>query len=129
MFRTPDNMTKILTDRQLTSYANRTRWARFFESVKRLELLTRVKWLLGNEAHGWGRWKIPTDGYFEHFGLGPIPFREIEWVEIRSGKSVYRGRLVDSEELNFSAEITSALEKSKLDYSSEEGLFRIWGYR
>jgi hypothetical protein len=57
-------------------------WDETIDSAVRLfQLNARLKWKGDSEPSGWG-WVIsPVRGYLEAGGIGPIPVREVEWVE------------------------------------------------
>ncbi|MEL6382745.1 MAG: DUF6678 family protein, partial [Cyanobacteria bacterium J06626_18] len=77
-----EKLLKAIAARQLVGCYNNTRWRQLTDNVKGLPLRSRIKWVFEPEPTTWGTWSIPTNGYLEHDGLGPVPFREIEWLEI-----------------------------------------------
>ncbi len=100
--------------RNLTSHMNQTKWSRILPCLNSLEAEIKLKWLLDNQPTNWSsKYLIPADGYFEEIILGPIPFREIEWLDLKPKES---------------EKMTNLLKELNIPYSIEADVFRIWGY-
>ncbi len=58
-------------------------WKKIVDTVQRYDVAVRVKWTGDPDDPEWAPWVIiPTDGYIETGGMGPVPFRDVEWLEI-----------------------------------------------
>jgi hypothetical protein len=100
--------------RNLSSHMNQTKWKIILPRLKTLGVVINLKWLFDDNETGWSKnYLIPTDGYFEETHLGPILFREIEWLELKSSN-----RDVLSHEL----------VSNNIPHSCENDVFKIWGY-
>ena len=103
-----------IENRNLSSHMNQTKWNVILPQLKPLEAEVNLKWLFSESETGWSKsYLIPTEGYLEVTRLGPISFREIEWVELKSN---------DNEKLS------NALKSNNIPHSYENGVFKIWGY-
>ena len=122
-------LTKEIEKRKLASYANSTRWSNFLYEIVDLHLQSRIKHIFSENPTNWNRWILPVKNYIEHLELGPIPFSEIEWLEIDTKKENHRGVLIPSEIVDFKEEVNNALRNSKLNGESEGKYLKIWGYR
>lgn len=82
-----------------------------------------MKWSGDEDPSPWEGWVIiPVNGYLETGRAGPVPFREVEWVEIDSRQKNGGGRLVVADQTD---ELIRALEKASIDYQITDGVFRI----
>ena len=98
----------------MASHMNNTRWRVILPLLKDVARRIDVKWILDDESNGWtNRYLIPTDGYFEPLPLGPIAFREIEWI------------LIDPIEFQ---SVKEKLIYLKLPITVEGQYLKIWGY-
>jgi hypothetical protein len=101
----------------------RNPWLTLVEAIKDLSPGVRMKWSGDDSPPAWERWLIvPTDGYLETGRVGPVPFREVEWVELDSRQKSECGRLVVADQ---TAELLVALKKASLDYQMTNGVVRI----
>lgn len=118
-----------LERRGLASYANSTRRRRLFSQLADMKTRARLKPLLDCAPSGWSDWVLPVDGYFGHLEYGPVPFREIEWVEFDSGVHGARasGSPVAASQVNRG--LGDAAVNAGLLVTSECGYVRVWGYR
>jgi hypothetical protein len=55
---------------------------------------TRAKFKQDDTPSKWGWFLVPTAGYVESSAYGPVPSREVEWVEIDPIEQQHVGRLV-----------------------------------
>jgi len=122
--------------RRLGSYANRSRWNIFFNSLHDFQrqaehsLRVRVKVVSRDNISDWkGGWLTHGSGYFEHIGVGPMLFSYIEWLDIESIYEKHRGKLVSPEVINVQEEIQKIVLQSKLTSISEKNYTRVWGYK
>ena len=120
---------KVRESRGLASYANKTRWTEALSELESFDLLARLKWLFDDELSKWSRWIIPVPGYLEVLSFGPIPFREIEWLEINPRVEKWRGALVEPEIVDHRSKVVYVLANSRLIYSEHDGVIRVWGYK
>ena len=82
-----------------------------------------MKWSGDDDPPPWEPWIIvSSNGYLETGSVGPVPFREVEWVEIDPRRKNERGRLADLEE---PAELTEALTKAQIPFERKGDVFRI----
>ena len=57
------------------------------------------------------------------------PFVGIEWIKIRPRYIAYRGKLIDGEMIDETAEFIEVLEKYQIPYEEENGAYVIYGYK
>lgn len=82
-----------------------------------------MKWSGDNEASSWNPWLImPVDGMLETGQIGPVLFREVEWVEIDSHQMNEGGRLVPTDQ---SDKLVRALRAASIDYVKTDAVFCI----
>jgi hypothetical protein len=106
--------------------SNISTWHKLVETIKPIRPAIRVKWSRDKEPTGWNPWIIiPSDSYLETGGLGPIPFREVEWIEIDPTHKAVRGQLISSESSDFRASIVAALTNAGIRYSVMGENFRV----
>ena len=114
MKNSTDKVNAEIAKRNLTSHMNQTKWSKVLPCIKLLDTQIKLKWLLENEPTNWSmNYLLPTNGYFEEIRIGPIPFREIEWLDIKP---------------NDSEKMTKLLKEFNIPFSIENVAFRIWGY-
>ena len=69
-------------------------WYKIVDTIQRYKIALRIKWAGDCDEPEWAPWVIiPTDGYIETGGMGPIPFRDVEWIEIDVSMISEKGRL------------------------------------
>jgi hypothetical protein len=87
---------------------------------------SRIKWSRDSEVTDWTTFFIvPVDGYIE--GLcGPIPVREVDWVDIDPIEIQEVGRLVPQRRVDHTAELVSDLTQHGIRYEQVEHGFRIY---
>ena len=98
-------------------------------AIINLPLRCRVKWIFQTEPAAWGGLSTPVKGYIEPSNLGPIPLREVEWLELDSMEHQRRGVLVADLEIDRSDDIEAALTECRLAFSKESKIYRVFGYR
>jgi hypothetical protein len=100
--------------RNLASHMNQKKWARVLPMLRDFDAVVRVKWLFDEAQQEWsGRYLLPVAGYFEETRLGPIPYREIEWLELKVGDV---------------AGLRTILKEMHIPFSLDGDIIRIWGY-
>lgn len=98
-------------------------WSKLVEAIRDLQPGVRMKWSGDDEPPPWERWLlVPVVGYLETGRIGPVPFREVEWVEIDPRWKNERGRLVVAAQAD---ELVRALENASVNYRMINGVFRI----
>src|ERR1035438_3257615 len=87
-------------------------WRAVVDVLRSTHCRFRVKWSQNPEATQWERWLIvPTEGYIETGSLGPVPVREVDWVEIDATEVQEMGRLVAPRRIDHTAELVQHLER------------------
>jgi hypothetical protein len=77
----------------------------------------RVKWSEADEPTIWENWIIsPTDHYVETGSLGPVPMREVEWIEVDTVELRYIGRLVGHRKVEHLAELIQVFEEKSIEF-------------
>lgn len=100
--------------RNLTSHMNQTKWAKVLPRLDPKLVQIRLKWLFASSPGNWSnQYLLPVDGYFEEPRRGPVPFREIEWLELRT------------EDLGG---LEATLNDMNVPFSKEDDCLKIWGY-
>lgn len=103
-----------ISSRNLASHMNNTKWSSLLSTLKEIALKIDVKWLLQDEPNGWtNRYLIPSSTSFEPLPLGPITFREIEWL------------LIDPINMELAK---SHLAELKIPFTVESNFLKVWGY-
>lgn len=68
---------------------------------------------------------ISSRSYLETGNLGPVPFREVEWVEIDLTHRAVRGRLVGLDSNEWRESVLSALSNANLPFSVVDNNIRL----
>ena len=69
-------------------------WESIVEVIQRHSLAVRIKWNGDSDDPEWASWAIiPTKGYIEISTIGPIAYRDVEWIEIDVSMISEKGRL------------------------------------
>jgi hypothetical protein len=89
---------------EVVFYSDRTGKTVSFDAMKATEVIdtltsqfhldTRAKFKQADTPSKWGWFIVPTAGYVESSAYGPVPSREVEWVEIDPIEQRRIGRLV-----------------------------------
>ena len=90
---------------------DRMNWESIVEAIQRHRLGVRVKWTGDSDEPEWAAWAIiPTNGYIEVSTIGPIAYRDIEWIEVDASMIAENGRLGPR------ADVDEALAQIKIDF-------------
>jgi hypothetical protein len=101
-------------------------WSVVVQILQPFPCLCRVKWL-HDDATDWQRPVFsPAPGYLEIGSLGPVPMREVEWIEIQSTESRHAGRLVPDSLIDHSSALHACFAKNSLHFESIEHGFRVY---
>ncbi len=93
-------------------------WESIVEAIQRHSLAVRIKLTGDSDEPEWASWAIiPTNGYIEISTLGPIAFRDVEWIEIDASLISKNGRLSP----RFDAEHTLVKIKTEGDLFEFDG--------
>ncbi len=70
-------------------------WESIVEAIQRYNLAVRIKWNGDSDDPEWASWAIiPTKGYIEISTIGPVAYRDVEWIEIDVSMTSENGRLI-----------------------------------
>ena len=70
-------------------------WKHVVGTIHKLRPAVRIKWNGDSEMPEWAPWVImPTDGYIETGSMGPVPIKDVEWIEVDASHTSKNGRLV-----------------------------------
>ena len=70
-------------------------WEKVVITIQRFRPAVRIKRTGDSSVPEWAPWAIiPTDGYIETGSMGPVAFREVEWIEIDASKTSENGLLI-----------------------------------
>lgn len=115
---------KFITDNQLASFMNKTKWwelAEAFTSNEEFEPQVRLKYLRDTEA-------MPGFSLLDWEWVRSGKSSCIEWMDIDPIKRVRQGQLVKDKECDFSDFVESTLKELNISYSIEDDKYRVWGY-
>ena len=115
---------KEIERRGLASFANNTRWGSFLRSIEDMGFTCRVKPVLWGGPSPWSGWLLPVDGYLEVTAAGPLPFREIEWIEFDTN-----GASLPESPSSVDLLIQQSASASLPITDDGTGVVRVWGYR
>lgn len=95
--------------------------------IAQFKVSARAKWALEEEPPPWGEWLIaPVAGCLESGSQGPIPFSEIEWIEMNMTRTVHRGLRVSDEKIDVSAELIKALDGFRFSVEIGANVVRVY---
>ena len=101
-------------------------WHRFVEAIQPFHPAVRVKWSGDSEPTKWEPWIIISSiSYLETGTLGPVPFCEVEWVEVDLCRRSIDGRLVESEGTEWRESVLTALTDADLPLSVVSDRIRV----
>jgi hypothetical protein len=101
-------------------------WRAVEEKLRSTHCRSRIKWSQCVEPGKWTHFFIvPTDGYIEG-RLGPIPVREVDWVEIDPIALQDVGRLIPQRQIDHTAAWMSYLAQQGIRFQRVESGFRIY---
>ena len=120
---------------QIAFCFGRTNQTAFFEPMKAVEVIdaltsqfsldTRAKFKQNDTPSKWGWFIIPTTGYVESSAYGPVPSREVEWVEIDPIEQRRIGRLVPPHIIDHTPALLQQLAVHGISAQVVEGRIRI----
>ncbi|TGE20995.1 DUF6678 family protein [Hymenobacter metallicola] len=89
-------------------------------------IATRAKLRDQHTPSAWSRWfTLPVPGYIEASTYGPVPKREIEWIELDPVEIWHIGRLVAPKHIDHTPAIYQQLQSEGVTMQMVEGLIRI----
>ncbi|MGY2134867.1 DUF6678 family protein [Hymenobacter sp. HD11105] len=88
---------------------------------------TRAKLHHEPAPSAWSSWfLLPVPGYIEASTYGPVPRRDIEWIELNPVEQRYIGRLVPPHILDHTEAILEQLHAQGIRAQVREGLIRLF---
>jgi hypothetical protein len=101
-------------------------WSALINAIRELRPAVRVNWSGDAEPTQWEPWLIQSSrSYLETGSLGPVPFDEVEWLEIDASRKNERGRLVAFDQRQA---IAAALTDASVPFETVGGSLRITGH-
>lgn len=101
-------------------------WNDFVRAICPFAPAVRLKWSGDDAPTPWQPWMIiPVADYLEVGSLGPVPFREVEWVEVDPERRSEKGRLIPNDDPAFKIALFAAFENGKLPYTVSAGILRF----
>lgn len=101
-------------------------WDEIVAIVRELRLKARVKPRGREPSPEWTTFLIvPVPGYVESSGCGPLPFREVEWIEIDPVRVSERGLRVPPAVENLAGPLLSRLAALGVQAASEGAKVRV----
>jgi hypothetical protein len=95
---------------------------RLVAAIEPFRPAVRVKWSGSPEPTDWEPWVIVSSrSYLETGTLGPVPFREVEWVEISLVLRAVRGQLRATNDVEWPDAVLKSLSVSNIAYRMVEG--------
>jgi hypothetical protein len=86
---------------------------------------TRAKFKQDEIPSKWGWFIVPTAGYVESSAYGPVPTREVEWVEIDPIEQRHIGRRVPPQIIDHTPALLQQLAVQGILLQVVEGRIRI----
>ena len=87
-------------------------WPALVAAIREFRPAVRMKWSGDDDQPPWEQWIIvPVPSYLETGQVGPVPFREVEWVEI--------------DPLGREEEVSHALSVASIPFSRVGHVFRV----
>lgn len=86
---------------------------------------TRAKFKQNEIPSKWGWFLVPVPGYVESSAYGPVPTREVEWVELDPIEQRHIGRLVPPQILDHTPALLHQLAAYGISSQLVEGRIRI----
>lgn len=112
----------------LCSVSSNSKWQKILPTIKDYPCDKRIKWIHTVEPT---KWQVaighPSPNYIEASG-GPEQLKFVEWIEIKRGDLVHRGKLVQKELLDHSDRILITLDAEHATYDIMEDSIKIFGY-
>jgi hypothetical protein len=102
-------------------------WTPLCDLRARLKLWVRLAWREGDATEAWpwgGLLIIPVEGYLESGG-GPIPIRDVEWVDVSTMrvKGGMAGRPLEF--IDIKGEILAGLRETQLEWELRESTWTV----
>jgi hypothetical protein len=86
----------------------------------------RIKPASALDPGDWCAWLIvPVEGYLETGATGPVPMRDVEWVDIDPLEAVPQGRRALSKPVDKTESILRALRETRVKVEMASGLVRV----
>jgi hypothetical protein len=87
---------------------------------------TRAKLKQAAEPSAWATWFLmPVPGYIEASSYGPVPRREIEWIELDPVEQRLIGRLVPLHHIDHTPQLLQHLAAQEVRFQLVRGRIRI----
>ncbi|MGI4734898.1 MAG: DUF6678 family protein [Janthinobacterium lividum] len=93
--------------------------------TSQFRLDTRAKFKQDETPSKWGWFIVPTAGYVESSAYGPVPTREVEWVEIDPIEQQHIGRRVPPQIIDHTPALLQQLALHGILSQVVEGRIRI----
>jgi hypothetical protein len=93
--------------------------------TSRFSINTRAKFRNQNTPSSWGWFLVPVPGYVESSAYGPVPTRDIEWVELDPIEQRHIGRRVPPQIIDHTPELLQQLAVHGIPTQLLEGRIRI----
>ena len=94
--------------------------------VEALKIDARVKVKNYEQPSDWGWIIVPTEGYLETVEFGPYPEYEIEWIEIKSERLNYIGKLIPPKRINLLNDILIKINSLNYEIDSDIKVVKIY---
>jgi hypothetical protein len=93
--------------------------------TSRFAIDTRAKFRNESTPSKWGWFLVPVPGYVESSAYGPVPIREVEWVELAPIEQGHIGRRVPPQIIDHTPELLQQLAEYGITAQLVEGRIRI----
>ena len=126
--KTTDTAIAIAEREGLCGVSSNTKWQRLIPVIAAFPCCKRIKYIDCREPTRWqpGMWQ-PHPKYIEASG-GPEELRFIEWIEIERCERRHKGRLVQGNSVDHSADIRESLTNARATFRETDTSFLILGY-
>ncbi len=86
----------------------------------------RIKPMRALDPGTWCRWLIiPVEGYLETGSTGPVPVRDVEWVDVDPMEIVAEGRLIPARYVDRSEALVRTLRETGAAIEMVSGFVRV----
>ena len=86
---------------------------------------TRAKFKQDDTPSKWGWFLVPVPGYVESSAYGPVPTREVEWIELDPIEQRHIGRLVPPQIIDHTPALLQHLAQHGILAQLVEGRIRV----
>lgn len=100
-------------------------WKRIIELAQTHGLHCRVKAVDEELPDQWGKVFMPTDGYIEGGGTGPVPFKDIEWIDLQTSVIEHIGRLLPARIHDKRSDISASLLALQATFTEHPDYVRV----